>query len=86
MSSNFGHSNIVCIIVYSQLEFGLRGRTPRGVTGELSPASGVYVSLLPDISINNYSQFGFGDAAGSVELSPASVPGRRSVRRRARAR
>ena len=29
---------------YSQ--FGLRGRAPRGVTGELSPAS-VYVSLLP---------------------------------------
>ena len=29
---------------YSQ--FGLRGRAPRGLTGELSPAS-VYVSLLP---------------------------------------
>ena len=29
---------------YSQ--FGLRGRAPRGVTGELSPAS-VYVSFLP---------------------------------------
>ena len=31
-------------------QFGLRGRAPRGVTGELSPAS-VYVSLLPDINL-----------------------------------
>ena len=42
---------------YSQ--FGLRGRAPRGLTGELSPAS-VYVSLLPVVeacvvvSVPNY--------------------------------
>ena len=33
-------------MINSYSQFGLRGRAPRGVTGELSPAS-VYVSLLP---------------------------------------
>ena len=32
-------------MINSYSQFGLRGRAPRGVTGELSPAS-VYVSLL----------------------------------------
>ena len=38
--------NYDAIILNSYSQFGLRGRAPRGVTGELSPAS-VYVSLLP---------------------------------------
>ena len=33
-------------MINSYSQFGLRGRAPRGVTGELSPVS-VYVSLLP---------------------------------------
>ena len=37
---------VFCFLGNSYSQFGLRGRAPRGVTGELSPAS-VYVSLLP---------------------------------------
>ena len=41
--------NYDAIILNSYSQFGLRGRAPRGVTGELSPAS-VYVSLLPVVA------------------------------------
>ena len=41
-----GEGSLGLININSYSQFGLRGRAPRGVTGELSPAS-VHVSLLP---------------------------------------
>ena len=46
MRGNWEHSARGWPLTDSYSQFGLRGRAPRGVTGELSPAS-VYVSLLP---------------------------------------